>query len=132
MRSKLKPFTPVILLFIILNAFFIAGAQILLRWNADGSILIIANLLLFAITFFSYILAVNGLNSTNPHKFTRAIFSSMLIKLFIGMIAALAYIATYKKDLNKPALFGSMGMYLVYTFLEVYILTRMLKNKPNA
>lgn len=132
MRSKLKPFTPVILLFILLNAFFIGGAEILTGWNADGTVLIYGNLLLFVITFFSYLLAVKGLNSSNPHQFTRAIFSSMLLKLFIGMIAALFYIATYKKNLNKPALFGTMGLYLVYTFLEVYILTRMLKNKPNA
>lgn len=132
MRSKFKTFVPVILLFIILNGFFISGKGLLQKWNADAGVLIGGNLLLFAITFMSFVLALRGLKSPNPHHFTRAVFSSIILKLFICMIAAFIYISTYQSNLNKPALFGCMGLYLVYTFLEVSILMKVLKSNTHG
>jgi len=54
-----------------------------------------------------------------------------MVKMFLTIIAAGIYIAIYKRGLNKGGLFICMGLYLVYTFLEVSILTRMLRQKPN-
>jgi hypothetical protein len=47
-------------------------------------------------------------------------------------IAAFIYIQMAKKEVNKPALFACMGLYLVYTFIEISTLTKMLKQKKNA
>lgn len=132
MRSRFRDFVPVILLFIILNALFVAGRSWLERWGADQGVLIGGNLLLFAITFLSFLMAQRGLRNPNPHRFVRSVYSSILIKLFACMIAALAYIAIHKSNLNKPALFTCMGLYLVYTFLEVSVLMKMLKSKANG
>ena len=70
-----------------------------------------------------------GLNNPNPHAFVRSVYGSIMIKLFLCIIVALIYIAIYQKQLNKPALFTCMGLYLVYTFMEVSILMKMLKHK---
>lgn len=126
-RSKMRDFVPVILLFIILNALFVSGRSWLERWGADQSVLIAGNLLLFVITFFSFLMAKRGLRHPNPHQFVRSVYSSILLKLFACMLAALAYIAIHKANLNKPALFTCMGLYLLYTFLEVSVLMKMLK-----
>ena len=131
-RSRSRDFVPVVLLFVILNGLFIAGKSMLERWHADQGILIGGNLLLFAITFFSFEVAKRGLQSTNPHAFLRSVYGSILIKLFICAIAAFVYIFTYRTNLNKPALFACMGLYLVYTFLEVYVLMKLLKRKANG
>ena len=131
MRNK-RPFMPVVLLFVILNAFFIAGRTWLERWNADQNVLIIGNALLFAITIISFLLAQKGLRNTNTHAFIRAIIGGIMIKLFVCVIAAFIYISMFKKDINKPALFTCMGLYLVYTFFEVSVLTKQLKQKANA
>jgi hypothetical protein len=128
-KNRLKGFLPILLIFVILNAFFIAGRQMLERWNADQDVLIIGNALLFVITFISFMLAIRGLNNPNPHAFVRSVYGSIILKLFVCMIAALVYISIYQKDLNKVALFTCMGLYLVYTFMEVSILTRLLKQK---
>lgn len=132
MRSQMRAFAPVVLLFIILNALFVSGRTWLERWGADQAVLIAGNLLLFAITLFSFLMAQRGLRNPNPHHFVRSVYSSILVKLFACMIAALAYIAIHKSNLNKPGLFACMGLYLVYTFLEVSVLMKMLKQKPNA
>ena len=131
MRNK-KPFMPVVLLFLLLNAFFIAGRTMLERWNADQNVLIIGNALLFIITLVSFLLAQRGLRNTNTHAFIRAIIGGIMIKLFVFVIAAFIYISMFKKEINKPALFTCMGLYLVYTFFEVSVLTKQLKQKANA
>ena len=131
MRNK-KPFMPVVLLFLILNAIFIAGRSMLERWNADQNVLIIGNALLFIITIISFLLAQRGLRNTNTHAFIRAIIGGIMIKLFVFVIAAFIYISIFKKEINKPALFTCMGLYLVYTFFEVSVLTKQLKHKANA
>ena len=131
MRNK-KPFMPVVLLFLILNAIFIAGRPTLERWNADQNVLIIGNALLFIITIVSFLLAQRGLRNENTHAFIRAIIGGIMIKLFVFAIAAFIYISIFKKEINKPALFTCMGLYLVYTFFEVSVLTKQLKHKANA
>jgi hypothetical protein len=102
------------------------------KWGADQNVLIIGNVLLFLITFVSYLIAVKGMNNKNPHAFVRSAYGSIMVKLFVCIIAAVIYIATYKKELNKPALFTLMGLYLLYTFIEVSVLTKSLKSTANG
>lgn len=130
-KRKFKSFIPVVFFFIVLNAFFISGKNMLARWGADQDVMIIGNLLLFIITLLSFLLAQKGLKNPNPHAFVRSVYSSMMIKLFICIIAAFIYISMYRDNLNKPALFTCMGLYLVYTFMEVSILMKLLKEKTN-
>jgi hypothetical protein len=131
-RNKLKGFMPVILVFIVLNGFLISAKNMLQRWNVDQDVVIIGNALLFIITLCSFLLAQRGLKNPNPHAFIRSVYMSVMLKLFVCIIAAFVYIAMYKSNLNKPALFICMALYLVYTFLEVASLTRLLKQRKNA
>jgi hypothetical protein len=130
-NNRLKSFLPILLIFIVLNALLLVFRARLAEWNIDADVLLIANLLLFVITLISFLLALRGLKNPNPHAFVRSVYGSMIIKLFAGMIAATIYISIYQKGLNKPALFGSMGLYLLYTFTEVSVLTRLLRQKPR-
>ena len=104
----------------------------LARWDADRDVLIIGNVLLFVVTSISFFLARRGMQQSNPHAFVRYVYGSIMIKLFICMIAAFIYISIYKKNLNKPALFICMALYLVYTFMEVGVLMKMLRTKNNV
>ncbi|MGZ3846983.1 MAG: hypothetical protein ACXVBH_13045 [Flavisolibacter sp.] len=131
-KNRLRGFMPVILVFIVLNAFFLAGRTMLQRWNLDQDVAIIGNALLFVITLISFLLAQRGLKNPNPYAFVRSIYGSVMLKLFVCIIAAFIYISMYKTKLNKPALFMCMGLYLAYTFLEVASLTKLLKHKKNA
>ena len=98
---------PVAIFFILLNAFFLSGRSMLERWGADQNVLIIGNALLFVITLISFLLALRGLKNPNPHVFMRAVYGSIMIKLFACIIAAFIYISLYRKDLNKPARFAA-------------------------
>src|SRR5690349_15643249 len=132
MKTKMKGLMPVIILFVVLNAFFIAAKNMLENWGVNQEVLIIGNAILFLITLISFSLAQRGLNSPNTHAFVRAVYGSVMIKLFLCLIAAFIYISTNKGNLNKPALFTCMGLYLVYTFMEVSALMKLLRGKKNA
>lgn len=131
-KNKLGGFMPVVIFYIALNGFFISGKNILQRWGVDQDVVIIGNLLLLLVTLFSFLLAKRGLSNSNPHAFIRSVYMSVMLKLFVCMIAAFVYIITWKSRLNKPALFICMGLYLIYTFMEVAVLMKLLKQKTNA
>jgi hypothetical protein len=127
-----KAFLPVVILFVVVNALLIVFRSSLQRKGIDQEVVIIGNLLLFGITLLTYLLGVRGLHNPNPHAFVRSVYSSMLIKLFGCATLAFVYISMSGDALNKPALFTCMGLYLVYAFMEVSILTGLLKSKRDA
>ena len=132
MKGNSRPWIPFIILFVLLNGFFLAGKNWLVRLGIDNEVLIIGNLVLLVATGLSFRISVRSLRSSNPQAPVRAMYGSFIVKFFICVIAAFVYIVTAKKNVNKPELFTLMGLYIVYTFLEVSALTKMLKPKKNA
>jgi hypothetical protein len=123
---------PVIVLFVVLNALFLTGKNFLERNGFDQGVLIVGNLILFAVTLLSFWVSLRTLKSADPNKFVRGAMINTMLKLFICAIAAFVYIFSFRDQLNKPALFTCVGLYFIYTFFEVSILTRILKGKKNA
>jgi hypothetical protein len=127
-----KIFLPLSLLFILLNGFFLAGKSLLDKYGIDQNVLIGGNLILFAATALSFYVSQRSLSSKNPNASVRSLYGSFMIKFFVIAIAAFAYIMAVKKNVNKPALLICMGLYIVYTFVEVSSLQKLLKQKKNA
>jgi len=124
-----KSWLPLILLFIFLNCFFIAGKNWLLKKGVDHEVLIVGNLVLFFATALSFFVYQRSLKSANPHASVRGMYGSFMIKFFVCLISAFIYIMVAKKNVNKPALIICMGLYIVYTVIEVYALQKLLKKK---
>lgn len=131
-KTRYRPFLPVLFLFITINVFLTVGRTMLQKWNIDQDVLIIGNLVIFCVTLLSYFLTMRGISSTNPHAFVRFVYVSIMLKLLVCIIAALIYIFLSRSNINKPALFVCMGLYLFYTFIEVMILIKSLKQKTNV
>lgn len=131
-RNSFAPLRPMILVFILFNAFFISGKGLLMKWETDQSVLIIGNLVLFGVSLFSFLIARRSMRSANPNAFVRAMYMSFMIKFFICLGVAFIYMMSVKKNVNKPALIICMGLYIVYTFIEVSTLTKFLRKTKNA
>jgi len=131
-RNNASPLLPLILLFVILNALLLTGKSFLERNGFDQEVLILGNVVLFAVTLLSFWTSLRNLRSDNPNKFVRGAMMNTMLKLFICAIAAFVYIFSFRAQVNKPALLACVGLYFVYTFFEVSILTRLLKGKKNA
>ena len=131
-RNKRRPFFPIAVLFLAFNALFISGRNWLNKLNTDRDVLIVGNLILFVATILSFFLYTRALKNDKPHKFLKYIYGGMFLKMLICLIAAFIYIASYGQNVNKPAIFGCMFLYFVYTFVEVSILLRLSKQQKNA
>ncbi|WP_276505034.1 hypothetical protein [Terrimonas pollutisoli] len=128
----LKLLRPMILVFILLSGFFIAGKLWLEKKGIDQEVLILGNLVLFAVSILTFWLTWRSLKSDNTHVFVRALYTGFIVKFFAIALAAFIYILLAEKNLNKPALFCMMGLYIVYSAIEVNTLLRILKQKKNA
>ena len=130
--QALRHFRPAIFVFLFLNIGFFILHKKITSWGFDQNVLVYGNIILFVICLSSFIMGAKGLQSKNSHAFFRWVYGSFIIKLFLLAGAAFMYIMAMKKNVNKPALFLCMGLYLVYTIIEVSALIKMGKQKTNA
>jgi hypothetical protein len=112
------------LLFLLLKFFFSGRA-------VNYNVLLYGNLLLFIVSWVSARMSSKAVIHKNVQVFLRLVYGSFLMKFFVLAIAAFVYISIFKKEVNKPALFGCFGLYILYTFIEVRSVLKQSK-KPNA
>jgi hypothetical protein len=129
MRRK---YAPVIVLFVFINAMVFIFRSFLLQNGFGTTFLLIANAILCLLSLSGIFIQMKGLRSPNVNAFIRSIYSSLLLKMVIIMVAVIAYIFIADGKVNKPSLFTSMGLYLLYTTIEVIQLMKIAHRKPDA
>jgi hypothetical protein len=131
MRSR-KFFSPVFLLFFICTAFLIGFRARLEKWGFDIEVMLIGNLVLCIITLLSFYMLNKGLHAVSTAGFLRSVYGSFMIKLFLVAALVFGYVFVNKENINKPALFTCMFLYLVYSFVEIRGLLKLSKEKTDA
>lgn len=132
-KSILKAIQPIIFVFVIITILIFACKTFLQTNGFNVTVLACGNLLLFLVSACSFVLYQRGLVHASTQGFLRNVYSGMMLKLFVCMIAAFAYVFAARQNVNKPALFACMGMYLVYTFFEMRSVLQLSKQqKKNA
>ena len=126
--QKRKLFLPLLILFIMVNGLSLVFSQALKKHQLDNEVVIVANTLLFLISAISLFMQIKGATNTNPHAMVRGVMGSVVMKLFVLGTAAFLYLYMAGEQKSVNALFVSMGLYIVYTWLEVRI---ALKIKPS-
>jgi ACR3 family arsenite efflux pump ArsB len=124
-----KLWLPLILLFVFFNSFFLLGKNFLIRQGIDNLVLSYGNFVLFIASALSFYVSYKSITSGNPNSSVRSLYGSFMIKFFLIAVAAFVYIMVVKKNVNKPALVTRMGLYLVYSFVEVASLQKLLRQK---
>lgn len=127
MRKQVRPIRPLILLFVIANALFLANKFWLVKWGLDSNVLIIANLLFFAISLIVFYLQKRGVENKNPYAFVRSVMSGMMIKMFLVIVALVIYVFVWKENFSKFSVLAAMFLYLIYLAVEVAVATKMNK-----
>ena len=131
-NEKRKAFLPIAVLFIIFNGLILTFRTFLEGHGFDREFLIWANLVLLFISIGGFLLQRKGLESPNPQAFVRGMYASMMFKMFICIIVVLIYVFLFRSKINKPGLFTAMGMYVVYTIVEVAALMKVARTKRNG
>jgi hypothetical protein len=129
--SDRKTYFPLLYLFLGLSLVFLFLQYLIPGTFVNYRVLLVGNLLLFIVGWISVRMSKAALEHKNVQMFLRLVYSSFLLKFFVLAIGAFIYIALYKKNINKPALLGCFGLYIVYAIIELRSVMKQSK-KPNA
>jgi len=132
MKEVYNKSVPVIVLFILINALAFIFKNFLHDQGFGIRFLLIANLLLFCLSLFAFFIQMRGLKSVNMNAFIRSVYASLLIKIFIVIIALAVYLFITKGKINRPSLFTAMALYILYIFIEVRQLMKISRRKTNG
>ncbi len=124
----MKQIMPITFIALLVIAVALLTKNWLISLSVDTQVLLIGNALLYSIHLLTASFYKKTLHNNNVQAFIRGVYTGMIIKLFFCIIAAFVYIYIADKELNKPALFICMFLYLVYTFTEVTICMKQLKS----
>lgn len=124
-----RVFQPLLWLFVFFTTLVVIFRGFLEQHGVDHEVILVSNFLLFGLSALGFFLQRSGLRSPNPHAFVRSVYLSMILKLLVCMIAVVVYISFVGNEVNKPALFISMALYLVYTTIEVMALMKSAAKK---
>lgn len=127
-----KKFMPVVALFVLLTGLILIFKPFLIQNGFNVNFLLVANLVLGLLSFYGFFIQTKGVTSPNINAFIRGVYSSILLKIFVVVIAIVIYIYITGGKVNKPSLFTSMVFYLLYTSIEVIQLMKIARQKPNA
>jgi hypothetical protein len=126
-----KRFLPLLGLFIAVTSFANLFRSFLQQKGIDADVLIIGNLIIFLVSLLSLYFHIKGFLHKNVQVFLRSAYGSLMIKMFGLATVAAVYILVMKKEVNKPALFICMGLYIFYTALELRQVFQLLKEKKS-
>ena len=132
MKEQYRMFAPIFILFICINALVFIFKSFLEAHGFSTSFLAVANLLLFGISLSGFFLQMRGLKSAKIYALVNGVYASLLIKIFIVIVTLGVYLFIVKGKVNKPSLFTSMALYILYTIIEVKQLLKISRSNPNA
>lgn len=113
-------FIPVMLLIALFNAGIKSA-------GLDPWVLAGGNLILYLITVVALYFHLKGLSDKNVQAFFRSVYASMLMRMFLCVLAVMIYAIYSGERLNKYSLLICFLFYFIYTFFELKIILARLK-----
>ncbi len=120
---------PIVIMFIILNGVLIALQHKLENKNIKIDVVLIANLLLFGVSMLNIWFQMKSLRNPNSAAVIRGLMAGTFIKLFVLASTAMIYLVAAGQNRSVNSVFVAMGLYILYTWLEVRISLRLNPKK---
>ena len=124
-----KLIRPLVILFILVTTLLLALQGRLAQAGMNVTVVIYANILLFLATILNIYFQCKNINNPNPNAIIRGVMAGMFLKLFLLAGAVLIYLIAAGGGRSVNAVFVGMGLYIVYTWLEVRISLRLNPKK---
>ena len=109
---------PLVIFFVIVNAMAIVFRTSLEDKGVDTDVVIIGNLILFIVSCLSVWMYSKASGHSKGHGVVKNVYGGFMLKFFALIVTAMVYFY-FAKEINKPAIFICMGIYLVYNFSGV-------------
>lgn len=131
-KNTLQLLRPLTYVVVLTGAACVFAKQWLAQKGIDYQVLLAGDLILYGVSVTAFLISSRSMNSPNPQASVRAMYGSFMVKFFVVVITAFAYIMTAKKNVSKPSLGIWAVLYIIYTVIETKALIRLLKQKKNA
>jgi cobalamin biosynthesis protein CobD/CbiB len=108
------------------------GKKQLQQWGVNPTVVIVGNMILFAVSITSLLLYQRAMAHPTTMGFLRNTYSGLFLKLLVCIIAIMIYVVLDREHVNKPAIFTCVFLYFLYTLLEIRSLMQWNKARRNA
>ena len=129
MQVSLKKFYPLLLVFLFLTTLIYTSKNFLTNHHIDGRLLHVGNIFFLVLALISMNVQLKGMQHKNPNVFVRSIMGSMMIKMFLTVIAVFIYVTSAGNTFNKRGVLIALFFYLIYLAVEVMTILKLNKNK---
>lgn len=132
-RVKLRnTFLPLIAIFVLVNALCFWYQVPMLQHGINPQVVQGGNGLLFLLAVISAVMHYRAVKAENPYAFIRSIMGATALKLFTLAGAVLVYVYLAGKAKSKYAILLCMGLYIIYSIVEVAGAYRLNKIKHGS
>jgi hypothetical protein len=113
-----QKFRPILALFFTVIALALLIQKLSIPFTINISFIIVVNLILFTLAIFNF-KRVSQIDLNNPNAMVRSVMTGTMLKFIIFGGAALWYATQKKAPIGTNNLFIAMGLYLLYTWIEI-------------
>ena len=113
-----KEFRPVLAMFFAVLALVLLQQNIGLNLPINSMFIIVVNCMLFIMALFNY-KRISEVDLKNPNAMVRSVMMGTMLKFIVFGGAALWYATQKKAPIGTNNLFIAMGLYLIYTWIEI-------------
>ena len=114
----LKKLLPILALFVAAMAICLSVKYFLPITGLKIDFVIVVNAMLFVVSYFN-LKRISKMDITKPTLMVQSVMLGSLLKMIIFAGAALVYATQKKGPVGISTLLVSMGLYLIYTWLEI-------------
>lgn len=125
-------YIPLFVFFLLSCIGFFMFRSVLTAQGFSLSVLIFTNIYLFLLGVVSLYMHINGFIHPRTQAFLRSVYGTMMLKMFLTVAVILIYAFFAGRQLNSLAVFSGMGLYFVYTFLELRVVFALLKQQKKS
>lgn len=113
-----KDFRPVFALFFVVLALVLLFKKMDIQLPINGMFIMVVNAMLFFMALFNY-KRINQVDVKNPNAMVRSVMTGTMMKFIVFGGTALWYASQKKAPIGTNNLFIVMGLYLIYTWIEI-------------
>lgn len=115
---KIKHLLPVLFVFVIVNAILLTAHSLLAQQYIKYEFVMAVNLMLLMMSIFNFN-RIRKVDIKNPRALVNSVMMGTILKMVVFAGGALFYATQKKAPVGMPTLLSSMGLYLIYTWLEI-------------
>jgi len=129
MKQNPAPIIPLVIAFILVNIALIVAYLLYPGAGLDYLMLIIANAVFFLTSVVVFNMQRKAMANSNPQVFIRKVMVGVMLKMGVCLAFIMGYVFLTRPAFNRPAIYLSLVIYLVYLITEVSIVMKMNKRK---